>query len=115
MSAVSTVRGERPRIEIQSAIQGMGFRPTVYRLGAGLRIAGKKYERHRRAQSGAAAGCIRPGKSRRGVNGMCLAIPGKIVMLVVEEHLGFRRGKVDFGGVRNEVCLDYTPEAKVGD
>ena len=46
---------------------------------------------------------------------MCLAVPGKIVTVLVEEHLGLRRGKVDFGGIRKEVCLDYTPEAKVGD
>ena len=46
---------------------------------------------------------------------MCLAVPGKIVTVVVEEHLGLRRGKVDFGGIRKEVCLDYTPEARVGD
>jgi len=46
---------------------------------------------------------------------MCLAVPGKIVTIVVEEHFGLRSGKVDFGGVRKGVCLDYTPEAKVGD
>jgi hydrogenase expression/formation protein HypC len=46
---------------------------------------------------------------------MCLAVPGKIVTIVAEENLGLRRGKVDFGGIRKEVCLDYTPEAGVGD
>ncbi len=46
---------------------------------------------------------------------MCLAVPGKIISIVVEEHFGLRRGKVDFGGVRKEVSLDYTPEAEVGD
>ena len=46
---------------------------------------------------------------------MCLAVPGKIVTIVQEEHLGLRRGKVDFGGIRKDVCLDYTPEARVGD
>lgn len=46
---------------------------------------------------------------------MCLAVPGKIATILVEEHLGLRRGKVDFGGIRKEVCLDYTPEACVGD
>jgi hydrogenase expression/formation protein HypC len=46
---------------------------------------------------------------------MCLAVPGRIVTILVEEHLGLRRGKVDFGGIRKEVCLDYTPEARVGD
>ncbi|MGB8988162.1 MAG: HypC/HybG/HupF family hydrogenase formation chaperone [Candidatus Sulfotelmatobacter sp.] len=46
---------------------------------------------------------------------MCLAVPGKIASIVEEENLGLRRGKVDFGGIRKEVCLDYTPEARVGD
>lgn len=46
---------------------------------------------------------------------MCLAVPGKIVTILVEEHFGLRSGKVDFGGIRKEVCLDYTPEARVGD
>jgi hydrogenase expression/formation protein HypC len=46
---------------------------------------------------------------------MCLAVPGRIVTVLVEEHLGLRRGKVDFGGIKKEICLDYTPEAIVGD
>ena len=46
---------------------------------------------------------------------MCLAVPGKIVSILEEKNLGLRRGKVDFGGIRKEVCLDYTPEACVGD
>jgi hydrogenase assembly chaperone HypC/HupF len=46
---------------------------------------------------------------------MCLAVPGKIVTIVVEPFFGLRTGKVDFGGIRKEVCLDYTPEARVGD
>jgi hydrogenase expression/formation protein HypC len=46
---------------------------------------------------------------------MCLAVPGKIVTIFEEEDLGLRRGKVDFSGIRKEVCLAYTPEARVGD
>jgi len=46
---------------------------------------------------------------------MCLAVPGKIVTLLEEKNLGLRRGKVDFGGIRKEICLDYTPEAQLGD
>ena len=46
---------------------------------------------------------------------MCLAVPGKILTIIEEQNLGLRRGKVDFGGIRKEVCLDYTPEARVGD
>ena len=46
---------------------------------------------------------------------MCLAVPGKIIDILEDEHLGLRRGRVDFSGIRKEVCLDYTPEARVGD
>ncbi|PYV20557.1 MAG: HypC/HybG/HupF family hydrogenase formation chaperone [Acidobacteria bacterium] len=44
---------------------------------------------------------------------MCLAIPGKI--LDVTEHSGLRSGRVEFGGIVRSVCLDYVPEAGVGD
>lgn len=43
---------------------------------------------------------------------MCLGIPGKIVE--VYEANGLRMGKVDFGGVLREACLEYTPEAQPG-
>ncbi|MBQ1091296.1 HypC/HybG/HupF family hydrogenase formation chaperone [Streptomyces sp. B93] len=43
---------------------------------------------------------------------MCLGIPGRIVD--VREEAGLRTGTVDFGGVRREVCLAYTPDAGVG-
>jgi hydrogenase expression/formation protein HypC len=46
---------------------------------------------------------------------MCLAVPGKIVRILEDANLGLRRGKVDFAGIRKEVCLDYTPEARLGD
>ena len=45
---------------------------------------------------------------------MCLAVPGKVVEIVDAGDLAFRRAKVDFGGVRKEVNLAYTPEAEVG-
>ena len=44
---------------------------------------------------------------------MCLGIPGKIIE--VYETNGLRMGKVDFGGVTREACLDYVPEANIGD
>ena len=44
---------------------------------------------------------------------MCLAIPGKIVSC--EEQNGIRIGRVEFGGVIRETCLDLVPEACVGD
>lgn len=44
---------------------------------------------------------------------MCLAIPGKIVDL--HESNGVRMARVEFGGIRREACLEYLPEAGVGD
>ncbi len=46
---------------------------------------------------------------------MCLAVPGKIVEIMEDAEPAFRRGKVDFAGVRKEVSLAFTPEAKTGD
>jgi hydrogenase expression/formation protein HypC len=46
---------------------------------------------------------------------MCLAVPGKIVSVMEDDPPEVRRGKVDFAGVQKEVCLAYTPEAKIGD
>lgn len=46
---------------------------------------------------------------------MCLAIPGKIATIVVDQNFGLRSGKVDFGGIRKEICLNYLPEAQIGD
>jgi len=44
---------------------------------------------------------------------MCLAVPGKIVE--INEVDGLQMAKVDFGGIFREACLDYVPEAKIGD
>jgi hydrogenase expression/formation protein HypC len=44
---------------------------------------------------------------------MCLAVPGKIVEIF--ERDGLRMARVDYGGVFRETCLEYVPEAKVGD
>jgi hydrogenase expression/formation protein HypC len=44
---------------------------------------------------------------------MCLAIPGKI--LDISELNGMRAGRVQFGGVVRQACLDFVPEAAVGD
>lgn len=44
---------------------------------------------------------------------MCLAVPGKIVE--IRESDGLQMARVDFGGIFREACLDYVPEAKVGD
>jgi hydrogenase expression/formation protein HypC len=44
---------------------------------------------------------------------MCLAIPGKI--LTTEDRNGIRTGRVQFGGITREICLDFLPEAAAGD
>ncbi len=44
---------------------------------------------------------------------MCLAIPGRL-----EERFEVRNspmGKVDFNGLRRDVCLSCVPDARVGD
>ena len=43
---------------------------------------------------------------------MCLAIPGKIIKMYVEN--GLRMGHVDYNGTVSEACLEYVPEAETG-
>lgn len=45
---------------------------------------------------------------------MCLAVPGKVVEIIDGGDLEFRQAKVDFGGIRKDINLAYTPEAEVG-
>ena len=44
---------------------------------------------------------------------MCLAIPGEVMALA--DKGGLRYGKVAFGGITREVCLEYQRDAIVGD
>lgn len=44
---------------------------------------------------------------------MCLAVPGRVER--IRESDGVRFGRVDFGGVVREVCLEFVPEARAGD
>ena len=44
---------------------------------------------------------------------MCLAIPGKVTQIEVKD--GIRLGRVLFGGIARQACLDFVPEAKEGD
>lgn len=44
---------------------------------------------------------------------MCLGVPGKIIEIF--EAGSLKMGKIDFGGVIREACLEYVPEAKIGD
>jgi hydrogenase expression/formation protein HypC len=43
---------------------------------------------------------------------MCLAVPGKITEIT--QTPGALMGKVDFGGVVREVCLEAIPKAQIG-
>lgn len=45
---------------------------------------------------------------------MCLAIPGKIKELPQSKESPVM-AKVDFAGIVKEICIDWTPEVKVGD
>jgi hydrogenase expression/formation protein HypC len=44
---------------------------------------------------------------------MCLAIPGKVEAITTDGLI--RVGRVNFGGIVKNVCLDYVPEVEVGD
>jgi hydrogenase expression/formation protein HypC len=44
---------------------------------------------------------------------MCLAVPGRIEEIYQKD--GLKMAQVDFGGIQREVCLDYVPEAQVGE
>ncbi|HLB63495.1 MAG TPA: HypC/HybG/HupF family hydrogenase formation chaperone [Anaerolineales bacterium] len=44
---------------------------------------------------------------------MCLAIPGRVTEIYTVN--GSKMGKVDFGGVVREACLDFLPEIQVGE
>lgn len=41
---------------------------------------------------------------------MCLAVPGRVVETYREHDL--LMGKVDFGGVSRQVCLEHVPEVQ---
>jgi hydrogenase expression/formation protein HypC len=43
---------------------------------------------------------------------MCLGVPGKVNETY--EANGLKMGKVDFGGVTREVCLEYVPDVEIG-
>ena len=45
---------------------------------------------------------------------MCLSIPGKVVS-IDETTPELKMGKVDFAGVKKDVCLQWLDDVKVGD
>jgi hydrogenase expression/formation protein HypC len=50
---------------------------------------------------------------RREEQKMCLGIPGRVQ--TIYDAGGARMGKVNFGGIVKDVCLEYVPELTVGD
>lgn len=46
---------------------------------------------------------------------MCLAIPGKILIVQTEPGTGVKTAKVSFGGIVKEASLEKVPEAEVDD
>jgi hydrogenase expression/formation protein HypC len=44
---------------------------------------------------------------------MCLAVPGKI--LSMDDSGELKMARVDFSGVVRDICVEWLPEAKVGD
>jgi hydrogenase expression/formation protein HypC len=45
---------------------------------------------------------------------MCLAVPGKIES-IDRSNPDLLMAKVSFGGALKDICIDWTPEAKIGD
>ncbi len=44
---------------------------------------------------------------------MCLAVPGKVIS--IDSSTEPIMGKVNFGGVIKNICLDWTPEVTIGE
>ena len=44
---------------------------------------------------------------------MCLAVPGEVEEIF--EADGLKMAKVNFGGIRRSICLEYTPDVEKGD
>ena len=44
---------------------------------------------------------------------MCLAVPGKIEQ--IDDSASLRMARVDFNGVLQDICIEWIPEAKIGD
>jgi len=44
---------------------------------------------------------------------MCLAVPGKIMS--IDDSKSLRMAAVDFSGVQADICIEWLPEAGIGD
>jgi hydrogenase expression/formation protein HypC len=47
------------------------------------------------------------------VDNMCLAVPVQVEEIF--DDGGLRMAKINFGGIRKSICLEYLPEAVCGD
>ena len=45
---------------------------------------------------------------------MCLAVPGKVIS-IDDSNTELKMAKVDFGGVKKEVCVQWLVDLKIGD
>jgi hydrogenase expression/formation protein HypC len=45
---------------------------------------------------------------------MCLAVPGKIIEIVTDAP-ALRMARISFAGVVKDICIEWLPEASVGD
>lgn len=45
---------------------------------------------------------------------MCLSIPGKIIS-IDESQSELKMAKVDFGGIKKEICIQWLPDVQTGD
>lgn len=45
---------------------------------------------------------------------MCLAVPGKVEEIYEGDNL-LKMAKVNFGGVKKDICIAWIPDVKVGD
>ena len=45
---------------------------------------------------------------------MCLAVPGKVTS-IDDSNPDLKMARVDFSGITKEVCIQWLPEARVGD
>jgi hydrogenase expression/formation protein HypC len=44
---------------------------------------------------------------------MCLAVPGKVISISEGDEFN-KMAKVDFGGIKKDISVAFTPEVKVG-
>lgn len=44
---------------------------------------------------------------------MCLAVPGKIIS--IDNSAALSMARVDFSGVIQDICIEWLPEAKIGE